>query len=357
MLDNTSTIAVPPGETIREQLEDRGMTQKEFAARMGMSEKHISNLINGKAELTHGAAMGLESVLGVPARFWNNLEAIYREALVREKQESEMDEDIVLSKKFPYLAASKEGWLPQVKGSSSKNAVEKVRNLRSFFEVSNLQLLCGGKLMIPGVSYRCLGHGAAVDYCLAVWSQRARLQARNINTEKVNLHQLEAMIPEFRAMTMQAPDVFCRELEKKCAACGVALVFLPHIGGSFLHGASFWDGNHIVLGLTVRGKDADKFWFSFFHEISHILLAHINSSPESVESQEADANNLAKESLIPADQFMRLKLLPQNEAAIRQFANEINVHPGIVVGRMQHEHLIEFSWFNSLKVKYQLVAA
>lgn len=45
-------VATPPGATIKEQLLNRGMNQKEFAARMGMSEKHISKLINGEVQLT-----------------------------------------------------------------------------------------------------------------------------------------------------------------------------------------------------------------------------------------------------------------------------------------------------------------
>lgn len=77
-----TTIAVPPGSTIKEQLEDRSMKQKEFSQRMGMSEKHIRNLINGKAVLAHDVALRLESVLGIPAKFWNNLEASYRESIV-----------------------------------------------------------------------------------------------------------------------------------------------------------------------------------------------------------------------------------------------------------------------------------
>ncbi|NLV83509.1 MAG: helix-turn-helix transcriptional regulator, partial [Spirochaetales bacterium] len=44
------TIAIPPSETIREQLKDRGMTQKEFAIRMGLTEKHVSQLLNGQVE-------------------------------------------------------------------------------------------------------------------------------------------------------------------------------------------------------------------------------------------------------------------------------------------------------------------
>ena len=93
MLHSRSVIAVPPGPTIREQLEARGMSQKEFASRMGMSEKHISHLINGKVELTQDTALRLESVLGLPAKFWNNLEALYRKQIARANAELQMEQD------------------------------------------------------------------------------------------------------------------------------------------------------------------------------------------------------------------------------------------------------------------------
>jgi HTH-type transcriptional regulator/antitoxin HigA len=88
-----SVIAIPPGATIREQLENRGMKQKEFALRMGLSEKHISRLINGQAELTEDVALRLESVLGLPASFWNNLEVLYREQLARVNAENRLEKD------------------------------------------------------------------------------------------------------------------------------------------------------------------------------------------------------------------------------------------------------------------------
>ncbi len=83
MVRSRSYIATPPGATIIEQLNDRGMSQKEFAARMDMSEKHISKLINGEVRLTPETAVRLEMVLGVPAKFWNNLETIYREKIIK----------------------------------------------------------------------------------------------------------------------------------------------------------------------------------------------------------------------------------------------------------------------------------
>lgn len=100
MVRSRTYIATPPGSTIKEQIKDRGLQQKEFAARMGMSEKHISNLINGNVRLTPDVAERLEMVLGVPASFWNNLEAIYREKIEKAKAENAMDEDIAIAKKI-----------------------------------------------------------------------------------------------------------------------------------------------------------------------------------------------------------------------------------------------------------------
>ena len=97
MFENSETyIAIPPGETIKEQLEDRDMSQKEFARRMGLSEKHVSRLLNGKVGLTHDTALKLESVLGIKAEFWNNLENRYREklALVKSENEKEFAENL-----------------------------------------------------------------------------------------------------------------------------------------------------------------------------------------------------------------------------------------------------------------------
>lgn len=99
MVKSRSFIATSPGATIKEQLFDRGLSQKEFAVRMDVSEKHISKLINGEVQLTPDVAVRLEMVLGVPAKFWNKLEATYREKLIKANAENDMDADKELAKK------------------------------------------------------------------------------------------------------------------------------------------------------------------------------------------------------------------------------------------------------------------
>lgn len=73
----------PPGETLEEVLEERGMSQAELAERAGRPKETINEIINGKAAITPETALELEWVLGIPASFWNNREKHYREALAR----------------------------------------------------------------------------------------------------------------------------------------------------------------------------------------------------------------------------------------------------------------------------------
>lgn len=49
----------------------------------------------------------MEMVLGVPAKFWNNLEAIYREKLIKVEAENAMEADEALAKQLPYNEMAK----------------------------------------------------------------------------------------------------------------------------------------------------------------------------------------------------------------------------------------------------------
>lgn len=348
MVKSRSFIATPPGATIKEQLIDRGLSQKEFALRMGMSEKHISKLINGDVQLTPEVAVRLEMVLGVPAKFWNKLEATYREKLIKANAENEMDSDKELVKKLPYREMSKNGWVPE-----TREATEKVIYLRKYFEVVNLEIIKDMKL--SKIACRRLAETEKGNLALLAWAQKAKLEARAIETSLIDLKTLKEKLPEIRSMTAMNPADFCPKLIEMLSGCGIALVFLPHIGGFFLHGATFCDGNKIVVGLTVRGKDADKFWFSLFHELGHILLGHINQSDGTTDEDEEAADNFAKETLIPTVEFNAFTSLNDfSKTSICSFAQKQNILCGIVVGRLQKEGFINYNRCNDLKTKYVL---
>lgn len=283
-------LAIPPGATIKEQLTDRGMSQKEFAVRMGMSEKHISRLINGEVQLTVDTARKLEMVLGVPAQFWCNLETIYREKLIRVREENEMDEDIEIAKRMPYKEMVRNGWIEDVSGW-----VQRVICLRKYFEVARLTFLQAG--LLPGIVCTKISESGTVDYELAVWSQKAKLEARKLRTGPVDIAKLNEMIPQIREAVAKVSGNEYDELRSMFAECGIALTVLPHIGGSSLHGVTFSDGGKIVVGLADCEGDSVQFRFSLFHELAHILCGHIGKDGRTTAEDEKEADRFAEKAL------------------------------------------------------------
>jgi HTH-type transcriptional regulator/antitoxin HigA len=108
------------------------------------------------------------------------------------------------------------------------------------------------------------------------------------------------------------------------------------------------------MGMTVRGKYADIFWFTLFHEIHHILSGHMNGSDEiNIEEKEKLADIYARDTLIPFSEFARfLESNCFSNECIIEFAKQINISPSIIVGRLQKDNIIPFNHMNDLRTKY-----
>jgi Zn-dependent peptidase ImmA (M78 family) len=103
----------------------------------------------------------------------------------------------------------------------------------------------------------------------------------------------------------------------------------------------------------------DHFWFSFFHEAAHILLhgkteIFIDNNENTNSKKEIEANNFASNILIPS---MQLAVFIKNErisnSTVLEFAKEIDLSPGILVSRLQHDEEIPYHWLNKLKKKFE----
>jgi HTH-type transcriptional regulator/antitoxin HigA len=114
--------------------------------------------------------------------------------------------------------------------------------------------------------------------------------------------------------------------------------------------------------MSLYGKTNDRFWFTFFHEAAHVLLHGKKEvflddpDHKQIDSkEEREANAWASELLIPAASAAALPMLKQKDA-VKDFARRLGVHPGIVVGRLQHDGIIQRSWMNGLKVSFRFTA-
>ena len=78
-----SDMPIPPGEFLREHLEESGMSQAELARRLGRPRQAVNEIIRGKKAITAETALQLERVLSTPAHIWLGLELEYRLVLAR----------------------------------------------------------------------------------------------------------------------------------------------------------------------------------------------------------------------------------------------------------------------------------
>jgi HTH-type transcriptional regulator/antitoxin HigA len=140
-------------------------------------------------------------------------------------------------------------------------------------------------------------------------------------------------------------------------------VMVPAIPKAHVSGIARWLNPHKpLIQLSLYGKTNDKFWFTFFHEAAHILfhsdgkktiyLDDLNADCK--DPQEEQANQWASEFLIPQSCHDRLPELRSKEA-VKRFSEEIGIHTGIIVGRLQHDKIIEPSWMNDLKETFKWV--
>ncbi len=80
---HTNRAPTPPGHFLARELEERGLTQGEFARRIGFSLQAVTDLIHARCTLSTGLATALSKELGTSSDLWLGLERRYREELAR----------------------------------------------------------------------------------------------------------------------------------------------------------------------------------------------------------------------------------------------------------------------------------
>ncbi len=347
------TYAVPPGETIADLLDDHNMTQTELAKRLGVTLKHVNQVVNGGASISAELALGLEKVFRVPASFWLNRESLYQADVARLNETKELESHIGWAKTFPIRNMKKAALL-----TKEATGVELVRELLGFLGVASPALWES-----RAVAYRKSQHYRSNQPALDAWLRVGELRAATIECKPFDSERFIAALHDARKLTRDKPDVWQPRITESLAGAGVAFVIVDTFEGARAHGATRWlSPIKALIQLSLRYHWEDVFWFSFFHEAAHVLLHRKKgvfvdglkladgAATDDDERFEEEANRFAARFLIPKLYEERLRQLRPSE--ISAFADELGIAPAIVVGRLQHEDLIPFS--ESKKWKRQL---
>jgi Zn-dependent peptidase ImmA (M78 family)/transcriptional regulator with XRE-family HTH domain len=312
---------------------------------MGQSIESVNKLLAGDDRITIATARHLEQVLGASVEFW-----VARDYAYQKSKERINEADTAWFNGLPIKEMIQFGWI-------DKNTIADVLH---FFGVSNLKE-CRNRFhdLQRNIAYRASPTFTAHPASIAAWLRQGELIAQTIRCEPWNQSRFEDSIPHLRSLTRsKKPDEFIPELQDICAKCGAAIVILRAPSKSHVSGATrFLTSKKALIMLSFRYLTDDHFWFTFFHEVGHLVLHRqkdlfIEDEDLLTTTEEQQANQFAEEVLIPAPYQTELSNLTLTQLAISRFAKKIGVSPGIVVGQLQHHKRIPFGHMNSLKMRF-----
>jgi HTH-type transcriptional regulator / antitoxin HigA len=348
---------VAPGEILLEALEERGMSQSELARRMGRPTKTINEIVNAKTAITPETAIQLERTLGIEASFWNQLETLYRGHLARAQAEQELESGIDWADRFPIQDLERRNLIPRGVGKT-----ERVAALLVYFGVASVAAW-NNHWLDPQASFRRSSAFEASPEATAAWLRWGEVEAAKVETQVFNARRLREVIREIRGLT-RGGDIYQAIVRAQAllVTAGVILLITPEFKNTHISGVARWlTPDKALVQLSARFKTSDHLWFSLLHELAHLLERKrsdhfdFETDPVDNDEDEAAADRFARDTLIDPEAFTEFTSSGIfTEQSIRGFAREQQIAPGLVVGRLQRESLVERSHFNDLKKKIDL---
>lgn len=353
-------MIIHPGETLREVLEERDMSQKELSLRTKVSAKHISTVLNGEKNISVSFAKKLEYALNIDAEFWINLQALYdRELFEFDELHSISKEEVSVFKSmkeiFSYIVEKK--FISDI-----KQIEQNILELRKYLNVSNLVSIPS---LVSSGAFRAQTSVSYDPYVLFAWQRICESLSEKIETEQLTqtdqISKLMGICPKIKELSLLPQEKFITKLQEYFSSCGIAFVIAPSFKGAPVQGyiKTAQDGKTTIC-MTFRQKKADIFWFTLFHEIAHFINGDSKQKFidfESIEnSRELKANLFAQNSLIEKEayqDFVSKHNFTLN--SIKDFSKKQKILPAILIGRMQNDKYLKWNDYPEQIIKYEIL--
>lgn len=345
-----------PGEVLQDKLNSCGMSRKELALRTNVTEKHICTIVNGDKSISTAFARKLGYVFE-DASYWLNLQAEYDAYQLRLQEEHDISQEEIdlLKPLYDIMTYFIEcGYMHNNCGDATK-----VIQLREFLKISDLT-------QIPKITYNAayraqLSTNVKVDpYVLFAWQRMCEKETENISINKrIDKELLRRRVPEIKQAMFGNINKGIQELQNILAECGIAFQVVKNFRGAPVQGfIKESSEGRMILCLTIRGKRADRFWFTLFHEIAHILNGDSKTRFVDFDAVSGKAEQLAdqyaSDALISPELYRKFILSRDCTSweRIRAFAAVNEVQPFIVLGRLQNDGYLEWTDYPDEVVRY-----
>ena len=330
-------MAFPPGEYLRDELDERGWTGREFAEIIGRPAQVVSEILNDKKEITPQTALAFAEALGTSPEVWLNLQTMYQ--LHRHRESTPAGDLTAVERRarlrdlVPVAEVRSRGWIAN---TSDLDRIE--LDVCGLLEMESIE-----DTPHFAMAARRSDSADPVNLQQRAWLGRIRRLAEAHEAAPFSPDDLTTLAAEVPRRLREGPDALV-ELPTAFTECGVRLIFCEGLRGGKLDGAvTFLDPGQPVIGLTARGDRFDGLVYTLLHECAHLTLGHLRPEDSAIvdeemlkghhDPQEQAADRQASEWMFPQG----FDASATSVQAISAAANRFDVHPNLVIGRLQKE--------------------
>lgn len=344
--NSTPWIATHPGTILKYELEEREISQKDFAALIGMQKSHVNELIKGKRPMTKTIADKIEEKLGISAITLVNLQTQYEYDMKAIEQKS-IEEQKALNMLKLYDEIFDVKTIFKRTTQICNNAVEKLHYLR---ETCLLPKPAELQLEVAGMFKKSSKTGLDTRM-LMTWKILAENKSRHLQVEGVFDRTEENKVIEELAHILHKNEDVENSVKYFLSQYGIAFCIEEKVEKASIDGYSYLEGGVPRIILTKRFDRIDNFSFSLMHELGHIYLHYSDTGKEDCKlsiseydnesPKEREANEYAANALIPNQEWKNAPKVRVNPAIIQRkytaWAEEKNMNKWIVLGRISYE--------------------
>ena len=336
--------ASKPGNTILAAIEKQELSLERLAISLGRPLAQLNSCIEGSIKIDADFALGLSNTIGGSQSFWLNRQVNYEKAVEQ-----------LWAQQIPFDLLEKRGYLV-APGSLD----DKLKLCYDFFAVASHSEF-EERYSDAFTAFRTSPTYDSAKVEVAAWLRLGEILADEIPCTDWDPVGLRAALKTIRPLTRQKdPRIFVPAIQKICSQFGLAVVTAKAPKGCKASGAArFLGPRKSMVLLSGRHLSDDHLWFTFFHEVGHLLLHGRNSifidgeNSERGKNKEQEADDFAQAELIPEEFRDEFEQLPCRKMEVIRFAKKIDIAPGIVVGQMQHQNRIPRTHLNGLKRRYR----
>jgi HTH-type transcriptional regulator / antitoxin HigA len=350
-MENQTQKVFPVSKYIKDELFKRGWTQADLAYVMGRKPPEISNLMVGRRQLSPELAQELGVVLGGGAEYWLGVDNAYRLS-----QTEYVDQAVLLRSElfsFPVKEMQKRRWIAE-----TLDTAELQQELNQFFSDDGLGKPQPDSYELPfGTSFKRTIKESSLNNAEKAWLARARQLAKACPVASFSENNIPKLKVELRRLA--AKTQAAHRVPALLTGAGIRYVVVEPLPNVKIDGAAFWiDAESPVIAMSLRFDNIGSFWFALMHELDHIeykdafSFDDLQSKPNDEAEERASWN--AANLLVPKhelEDFIRACAPRYSEARINNLATRLQIHPGIIVGQLQHRGEISYAAHRKLLTK------